>query len=124
MTSQPQQPGLTDAEYATLLGDAELYFESCLQIRTKEHGLQPFKLNSVQRIAHQRMEDQLARTGRVRMLVLKGRQMGISTYVGARFYRKTSTSRGTLAYIVRPYQLVRSRRLGMTPSTPLGQRQN
>ncbi len=100
MTSQPQQPGLTDAEYATLLGDAELYFESCLQIRTKEHGLQPFKLNSVQRIAHQRMEDQLERTGRVRMLVLKGRQMGISTYVGARFYRKTSTSRGTLAYIV------------------------
>ncbi|MCF8168340.1 MAG: respiratory nitrate reductase subunit gamma [Rhodoferax sp.] len=31
---------------------------------------------------------------------------------------------GTLAYIVRPYQLVRSRRLGMTPSTPLSQRQN
>ena len=31
---------------------------------------------------------------------------------------------GTVAYIVRPYQLVRSRRLGMTPSTPLSQRQN
>ena len=31
---------------------------------------------------------------------------------------------GTVAYVFRPYQLVRSRRLGMTPSTPLGQRQN
>jgi nitrate reductase gamma subunit len=26
---------------------------------------------------------------------------------------------GTLAYIVRPYQVVRSRRLGMTPKAPL-----
>jgi nitrate reductase gamma subunit len=29
---------------------------------------------------------------------------------------------GTVAYLVRPYQLVRSRRVGMTPSTPLSQR--
>lgn len=29
---------------------------------------------------------------------------------------------GTVAYLVRPYQVVRSRRVGMTPSTPLSQR--
>ncbi len=29
---------------------------------------------------------------------------------------------GTVAYLVRPYQLVRSRRVGMAPSTPLSQR--
>src|SRR3990167_8121388 len=29
---------------------------------------------------------------------------------------------GTLAYVVRPYQLVRSRRLGMAPRAPLSQR--
>lgn len=29
---------------------------------------------------------------------------------------------GTAAYLIRPYQLVRSRRVGMTPSTPLSQR--
>jgi len=29
---------------------------------------------------------------------------------------------GTVAYLVRPYQLVRSRRVGMTPTTPLSQR--
>ena len=31
---------------------------------------------------------------------------------------------GTAAYLVRPYQLVRSRRLGVTPSIPLSQRRN
>ena len=29
---------------------------------------------------------------------------------------------GTLAYVFRPYQLVRSRRLGMTPKSPMSQR--
>jgi len=29
---------------------------------------------------------------------------------------------GTVAYLVRPYQVVRSRRLGVKPSTPLSQR--
>lgn len=29
---------------------------------------------------------------------------------------------GTLAYVVRPYQLVRSRRLGMTPRAPMGKK--
>ncbi len=29
---------------------------------------------------------------------------------------------GTVAYLVRPYQVVRSRRVGMTPTTPLSQR--
>jgi nitrate reductase gamma subunit len=29
---------------------------------------------------------------------------------------------GAVVYLVRPYQVVRSRRLGMTPSTPLSQR--
>jgi nitrate reductase gamma subunit len=29
---------------------------------------------------------------------------------------------GTLAYVVRPYQLVRSRRMGMTPRVPFSRR--
>ncbi len=94
--------GLTDEEYEAILADAELYFECCLQIRPKDttDGLQPLVLNRVQRIVHEECERQLRETGQVRLLILKGRQMGISTYVGARFYLKTSTSRGTLAFIV------------------------
>lgn len=91
---------LTDDEYEAILTDDELYFETCLMIRTKSDGLVPLVLNSSQRFGHEKIEDQLARTGRVRALILKGRQQGISTYVGARYYRKTSTTEGMLAYIV------------------------
>jgi len=91
---------LTDDEYRRILFDDELYFESCLQIRTKEKGLEPLKLNSSQRVAHEAIQKQMAETGRVRVLILKGRQQGISTYVGGRYYKKTSTTPGYLAYIV------------------------
>lgn len=91
---------LTDEEYAQILLDDELYYEVCLRIRTKDDGLQPLLLNSSQRYAHVRIEQQLRETGRVRVLILKGRQQGISTYIGARFYKKVTTSQGVLAFIV------------------------
>jgi len=91
---------LTDDEYEAILLDDELYFEACLQIRTKERGLQAFRLNNVQRIVHEKCEEQLARTGKVRLIIPKARQMGISTYVGARFYKKTSTTRGVRTQII------------------------
>lgn len=102
MADGQSSASLTDAEYEAILADKVLYFECCLQIRPKDtkDGLQPLLLNKVQRIVHDECEDQLAKTGRVRLLVLKGRQMGISTYVGGRFYLNTSTSHGTLAFIV------------------------
>lgn len=93
-------PSLTDDEYETILSDAELYFEACMQIRTKERGLQPLLLNNVQRIVHEKCEEQLARTGKVRLIIPKARQMGISTYVGGRFYKKTSTERGCRTQII------------------------
>lgn len=93
-------PQLTDEEYQRILLDDELYFEHCLQIRTKEQGLKPLLLNSSQLYAHKAIEQQRQETGRVRVLILKGRQQGISTYVGGRFYKKTSTTEGVLAYIV------------------------
>ena len=63
---------LTDEEYETILMDDELYFESCLMIRTKEDGLQPLRLNSSQRYVHDRIEEIRQRTGRVRVLIPKG----------------------------------------------------
>jgi hypothetical protein len=100
LPTETAPPGLTEDEYDAILEDHELYFEACLQIRTKSEGLVPFKLNAVQRIVHEKCEEQIRRTGRVRLIVLKGRQMGCSTYVGARYYRKSSTSHGVLVYIV------------------------
>jgi hypothetical protein len=111
MASAPQ---LTDAEYEKILFDDELYYECCLQIRTKDEGVRPLLLNSSQRYAHERIEAQRRKTGRVRVLILKGRQQGISTYIGARFYKKVSTSPGVLAFIVTHEDAATQNLFGMT----------
>ncbi|MBC6444613.1 MAG: hypothetical protein GDA50_04165 [Alphaproteobacteria bacterium GM202ARS2] len=80
--------------------DFSLYARDCLVIRTKGAALQPLFMNRAQRYLHDRLERQLREKGRVRALVLKGRQVGISTYIGARFYRKVSHNKGLNAFIV------------------------
>lgn len=77
------------------------YFAAhCLKIQTKENETRPFIFNSAQIYLHKRLEQQRRETGRVRALVLKGRQQGISTYTGGRFYRKASLFRGRSVYIL------------------------
>lgn len=56
--------------------------------------------NRAQRYIHERLEEQKAKIGRVRALILKGRQQGCSTYVGARFYHRASHSRGIRVFIL------------------------
>lgn len=107
-------PQLTDDEYAAVLADDQLYYEMCLVIRTKGDGLKPLRLNSSQQYAHDQIEKLLRDTGRVRVLILKGRQQGISTYIGGRFYKKVSTSRGVLAYIVTHEDAATQNLFGMT----------
>lgn len=63
-------------------------------------GVVPFKFNNAQNILHDKLEDQLKRTGRIRAIVLKGRQQGVSTYVGARFYQKTSRKKANNTFIM------------------------
>ena len=69
-----------------LLTDFPYYAEHCLTIRSKAGGLVPLRLNRIQRTVHDRLEEQLRETGRVRALILKARQPGVSTYVEARFF--------------------------------------
>ena len=84
-----------------LLDDFPLYSQECLRIVTKAGGKPvPFAMNVAQMYLHRRLEDQIQRAGWVRALVLKGRQQGVSTYVAGRFYRNTSTRRGTKALII------------------------
>ena len=76
------------------------YTAACLIIRTKEDGLQPFLLNDNQRNLDEILVEQKRRTGRVRVIVLKGRQEGVSTYIQARFLRHTTTKQGKHAFIL------------------------
>jgi hypothetical protein len=88
------------AAFQRLKDDLPFYAEKCLKIRTKAGGVRPFILNRVQRHIHERLERQLAETGKIRALILKGRQEGCSTYVEGRFYHKTTWSRGVRAFIL------------------------
>ena len=66
--------------------DFELYGKTALKVRSKSGSIQPLILNRAQQHIHQQIEAQRAKLGRVRALILKGRQQGCSTYVEGRFY--------------------------------------
>jgi len=83
-----------------LKDDLPHYAARCLTIRTKAGSLEPLRLNTVQKLIHEKLEAQKAATGRVRALILKARQPGVSTYVGARFYWKVTHGRGLRAFIL------------------------
>lgn len=81
-------------------GDFIKFAHGCLKIRDKVGDLKALNLNRAQKYVHGRLEQQLKETGKVRALVLKGRQQGLSTLIGARFYWKTSMNFGRRAFIV------------------------
>lgn len=83
-----------------LKDDFAHYAPRCLHVRTKTGSIVPFTPNRSQMYLHGRLEAQRERTGKVRALVLKGRQVGISTYIGGRFYWRVSHRKGVRAFIL------------------------
>src|SRR5262249_21051867 len=64
------------------------HFSQFLQIRPKGGSLVPFVLNPAQQKILRAIEEQRARTGRIRTIILKGRQVGCTTLVaGLHFHR-------------------------------------
>ncbi len=80
--------------------DLEHYAQKCLKIRTKAGAVAPLTFNRAQKYIHSRLEEQRGRTRWVRALILKGRQQGCSTYVGARFYHRATHGRGLRTFIL------------------------
>jgi hypothetical protein len=94
---------LTDREKAIrkrLRDDFQHYAQKCLKIRTKAGDVHSFELNAAQRFLHEQLEKQKEETGKVRALILKGRQQGISTYVGGRYYHQATHKRGVRVFIL------------------------
>lgn len=83
-----------------LRDDFDFYARNCLSIRSKDGKIHQFRLNRAQQFIHERLEEQKAKTGRVRALILKGRQQGCSTYVGGRFYQRTTWAKGLRTFIL------------------------
>lgn len=80
--------------------DLKFFAQNFFKIRTHTGAIKPFVLNRAQLFLHAQLEKQLKETGKIRAVVLKGRQQGISTYVSARFFHKTITNIGIKTYIL------------------------
>ena len=83
-----------------LTEDLPFYSRWCLKIRTKNGAVEPFVLNKAQEYLHQKVEEQRRTLGKVRVLILKGRQQGMSTYIGGRFYWATTHNKGKSTFIL------------------------
>lgn len=84
-----------------LATDFPLFASHVLKILPKAGGTPtPLVLNDAQLHLHRKLETQRLSTGKVRGLVLKGRQQGISTYTEGRYYHRLSHQRGRRAMIL------------------------
>lgn len=83
-----------------LKDDFKHYSSKCLKIRTKSGKIKAFDINKAQNYVHTKLEEQKKLTGKVRALILKGRQQGISTLIGGRFYHQVTWNHGVQAFIL------------------------
>ena len=71
--------------------DFSSFAKEQIKIITKDatEGFVSFKLNTAQRIITEKLSEQIAKTGKVRAIILKARQQGISTYCAGRVFWKS-----------------------------------
>jgi uncharacterized protein YybS (DUF2232 family) len=91
MTQLPSPNILTERQRAfqLLQNDLPVLAKQCLKIRDKRGNIVPLVFNRPQLFIHMKLEEQRKRMGFVRAVIMKGRQEGVSTYIGARFFQKT-----------------------------------
>lgn len=77
-----------------------LHARDNLKIRAKSGEILPFHVNKPQLYAHNLLEEQKEKTGRVRAIILKGRQQGFSTYTGGRFFHRVQFNKGIRCFIL------------------------
>lgn len=102
------------AKAVELASNFEYYAPRCLKIKTKSGQIVPFVMNRAQLYLHRKVEEQRSATGKVRVLNLKGRQQGMSTYWEGRLYWRTSMNRGKRAYILTHLQEATDNLFAMT----------
>lgn len=72
----------------TLRSDFVVFAKACLKVVDQSAQVLPFELKEAQKIIHEKIEAYRKKHGNVRAIILKGRQMGCSTYIAARFFHK------------------------------------
>jgi len=80
--------------------DFQFYAENFLKIRTKEGDILPFAINRAQKYVLEMRRRQLEEKGYVRMMIVKGRQQGVSTLIGGLGYRSAAFNTGHRTFIL------------------------
>lgn len=83
-----------------LRDDFEFYCAKALKIRTKAAEIVPFTLNHAQHMLWDVIQKQMKEMGKVRVIILKARQQGLSTGVGGYLYHRVSQARAKKAIVV------------------------
>lgn len=83
-----------------LFEDFRFYCKHAMMIRTKEGDIRPLILNEAQEQLLEVIERQRKTTGKIRVIITKGRQQGLSTMIGAYMYWWTSQHSATKAIVV------------------------
>lgn len=80
--------------------DFIFFARNCLKIRTKNGDICPFYINAAQKIVIDEIIRQLEERGYVRIIILKGRQQGVSTLVQGYYFWKVIHNKGMRAFIL------------------------
>lgn len=105
MSTLPSQnpeklPDESRAIHERLQNDLAYFAKRLLKIKPKTGPLEPFIFNTAQEYLHGRLQAQNNRLGKVRVLIVKGRQQGCSTYVAARYYHRAVRNQGQSVFIL------------------------
>ena len=80
--------------------DFKEYSQRCLVIRDKNSNLVPFKLNPAQKKLDALFEELEKNSLPIRIIILKARQMGFSTYTEGRILHRTATRKNVKSGII------------------------
>lgn len=83
-----------------LLDDFKFYAKKALKIRTKDAKIVPFVLNPAQELFLDQVLQQWQETGYIRVIILKARQLGLSTVIGGFLYWWISQHKATKGIVV------------------------
>jgi len=87
-------------EIVSAWNDFPKFAQKNFKIRPKEGGLVPFIFNDAQHFLHKKAEEMKAEKGYVRIIFLKARQLGGSSYIAARMLRNTMYKKGVKTAIM------------------------
>ncbi|MCP5244863.1 MAG: hypothetical protein H6937_02385 [Burkholderiales bacterium] len=105
---------LTDEAVRNWQSDYTLFARDLLKVKDKSGKIVPFVFNEAQTYIHKNLERQKEETGKVRAIILKGRQQGASTYVSGRYFHKVVLNPGKRAFILTHEQAATDNLFDMT----------